>query len=492
MKQKKIIALTVALVLLPTLSLFFAAFKEKEPESVSEEHLPRVCNLEKILKNGELNVVIDNTSFNYFVYKGRPMGFQYEILLALASEMGVELNITVSNDVEKVLTDLDNGVYDIFAKNFVVTKERIKMVDFTEPVLLSRQVLIQRNKSTKSIPESIKVSDLLDLADKTIVVPAKSVFAQRLRNLSDEIGASINVVEDSTKTAEQLIELVSNGTIDYTVCNENLAKANVNLFDNIDISLPVSFNQKLSWAISKNSDEWKAYLDEWIASFKNSREYDRIVNRYFGNRTFAYTQNQEYHSVIGGKISIYDTLIQELSKKYGLDWRLVSAVVIQESGFNPEAESWMGACGLMQLMPQTAEIYGVDDLLDPRQNIKGGILHLKWLDSMLTQDIADPEERLKFTLAAYNVGLGHIYDARRLAKKYGKDENIWSENVETYLLNKSKEEYYNDSVVRHGYCNGSEPVEYVEKVLGNYGHYLNLIPEQQKEINTQTALQIQK
>lgn len=488
MKKKRIIATAATLATL-LLSLIIVGFKTKEPESVSDQ-LAKVCNLEKILKNGELNVIVDNNSINYFVYKGRPMGFQYEMLLALANEMGVELNITVSTDMDKALSDLNHGVYDIVAKNFVVTKEKAEMIDFTEPIMLTRQVLIQR-KSTNN--EMYKISDLLDLANKTIVVQKNSVFAQRLHNLSEEIGEPIHVLEDSLSTVEQLIEQVSNGTIDYTVCNENLAKANAKLLTNIDITIPVSFNQKICWAISKNSDNWKEYLDEWITSYKNSRNYERIVDRYYGKIPLEYTRNQEFHSVLGGKISIYDDLIRELSKKYGLDWRLVSAVVIQESGFDSEAESWMGACGLMQLMPQTAEIYGVDDILDPRQNVKAGILHLKWLDSLLAKEISDPENRLKFTLAAYNVGLGHVLDARRLAKKHGKNENIWTGNVDFYMLNKSKQEFYTDPVVRHGYCNGVEPVEYVNKVMGNYDHYLNLIPEHiESEIDNQTALRALK
>jgi membrane-bound lytic murein transglycosylase F len=474
LKRSKIIIYQTISLIIPTLLLLIFGFRSKpEPEPL----IPLPCNLEQIIEKGELHVVVDYNSINYFTYKGVPMGFQYEMLSALATEMGVSLKITVNNDLDEALIDLNRGGYDIFAKNFFVTKDRAEEIEFTEPVMFSRQILVQRNEASQgALADSLFIGTLLNLSGKTVVVRKNGVFAQRLENLSNELGVPITIVEDSIHDVEQLIEMVSKGLIDYTVSDENLAKVNTRLYRNLDISMPVSFNQKISWAVRKGAEEWKNFLDSWIVTFREGPEYQRIYSKYFETRSMPHMANSEFHSGWGGKISEYDGMIKTLATRFGLDWRLISAIVIQESQFNPSAESWMGAAGLMQLMPQTAAAYGVDSILDPQQNLMAGMKHLKSLDNSLIKNVPNIDERLKFVLAAYNVGLGHVLDARRLAKKYGRSDVIWDDNVEFFLLNKSNSEYYRDPVVKHGYCKGSEPVQYVEKVMVNYGHYLNLLP----------------
>jgi len=155
----------------------------------------------------------------------------------------------------------------------------------------------------------------------------------------------------------------------------------------------------------------------------------------------------------------------------------VASVVYQESRFEPQATSWMGAYGLMQLMPGTAEIYGVDSMSPPEENLSAGISYLKSIDGRFADIVEDPNERKKFVLAAYNVGIAHVFDARRLAEKYGRDPNIWDDNVDFFLLNKSDPKYYNDSVVYYGYCRGDEPFKYVNDILYRYEHYLNVIED---------------
>ncbi len=177
----------------------------------------------------------------------------------------------------------------------------------------------------------------------------------------------------------------------------------------------------------------------------------------------------------GGKISPYDEKIKEYSSLIDWDWRLLASLIYQESRFHPQAKSWAGAFGLMQLMPHTAQKYGVDSLSSPMDQIKAGVQFIKLLDKQFLDKIEDKDERTKFVLASYNAGIAHVYDARRLAEKYHKDPNLWDENVDFYLLNKSKPEYYNDSVVKYGYCRGTEPYNFVYDILDRYNHYKNVI-----------------
>jgi membrane-bound lytic murein transglycosylase F len=150
-------------------------------------------------------------------------------------------------------------------------------------------------------------------------------------------------------------------------------------------------------------------------------------------------------------------------------------MIYQESRFNPEATSWAGAFGLMQLMPGTAENYGITNESSPRAQVKAGVKLIQWLDERFREDITDDNERIKFVLASYNIGYGHIQDARRLAEKYGADPDRWSGNVEEWLLKKSDPKYYTDPVVKYGYARGIETFNYVKEVMQRYEHYKNII-----------------
>jgi membrane-bound lytic murein transglycosylase MltF len=171
-------------------------------------------------------------------------------------------------------------------------------------------------------------------------------------------------------------------------------------------------------------------------------------------------------------------MIETASKGNRINPLLTHAVVNIESGYKPQARSRVGAVGLMQLMPQTAETFGVKEITSPQDNIQGGLKFLIWLDKRFKEVIEDPDERLKFVLASYNVGPGHVEDAMRLAEKNNKNPHKWDDNVDYYLLNKSKPSFYNDPVVKYGYCRGEEPFHYVNDILERYTHYKNVIDDQ--------------
>ncbi|MCG6186159.1 transporter substrate-binding domain-containing protein [Maribellus maritimus] len=445
--------------------------EKKKKETVQSES----NDLERISSTGTLRAVVDYNSTNYFVYRGKPMGFKYELLKQLTSDLGVNLEIVVSNNLAETFNGLQNKRFDLIAKNLTVTKQRNSLVDFTVPLEQTRQVLVQRSRENQL--DSVYVNSTLELAGKEIHVQKNTSYYRRMVNLSEEIGEDIHIVQDTVYGVEQLIALVAEGEINYTVCDENIALLNKMYYPNLDVSLKVSFPQNIAWAVRKDSKEWKEYLDNWISKFKRSRKYHVLYHKYFESPRTAERLGSDFHSISGGNISKYDNYIKEFSEEYGWDWRLIASVVYHESRFNAQAESWAGAYGLMQIMPSTARSLGVENFERPKQNIKAGILLLDWLDEQLSESVRDSTERIKFILASYNVGLGHVKDAQRLARKYEKNSEIWDDNVDFYLRNKSAEKYYKDPVVRWGYCRGEEAYLYVSKVLNNYQHYLNVIPE---------------
>lgn len=454
--------------------IFYACGNEKRKQEGKADDKPTV--LEQILETGVLKVVIDYNSTNYFVYRGKPMGYQYELVLALCEDLEVKPEITVSNNMAETFDGLKNGRFDLIAKNLTVTRARRQDIAFTKPLKQTRQVIVQR-KPSKNTPDSLYLNTTLELAGKKIHVQQNTTYYRRLLHLSEEIGQPIEIVEDSVNGVEQLVAMVARGEIHYTVCDENVALLNQSYYPNLDVSLKISFPQNIAWGVQKGAVEWKEYLDRWIVQFKKTKEYRLIYNRYFESPRTAGRFNSEFHSISGGKISQYDAIVKPLAEKHGWDWRLISSIMYHESRFNPEAESWGGAFGLMQLMPNTAEALGVEDILNPGQNIEGGILLLNWLDEQLNTSIPDSTERMKFVLAAYNIGLGHVKDAQRLAKKNGKNSHVWENNVDYYLRNKSSETYFKDPVVKWGYARGEEAFNFVNRVIGNYEHYRNLIPE---------------
>lgn len=436
--------------------------------------------LTRIMKSGRLHAVVDYNSTNYFVYRGRPMGFKYEILKYLAEDMGLELEISVSNNLHETFDGLKNNRYDLIAKNLTVTKKRDETIEFTTPLEQTRQVLVQRKpENWQTMPSHVVEDSLirnqLDLAGKKVYVQKNTAYYRRLVNLSDEIGEDIIIIEDSIYGVEQLVSMVANGDIDYTVCDENVAKVNQTYYSNLDIATPISFPQNIAWAVRKDSEEWLNYLNNWIRNFKKTATYNILYRKYFENSRSSSMVASGFHSIGGGKISNYDKLIKEATKKVKMDWRLIAAVIYCESKFDPHAESWAGAYGLMQIMPGSADLFLINQFEEPKDNIKVGVRLLQWLDEKFVQEIPDSTERVKFVLASYNVGLGHVKDAQRLAKKYDKDPTVWKDNVDFFLLNKSASKFYKDPVVRWGYCRGEEPYNYVHKVLNTYRHYQNII-----------------
>ncbi|MCK4568815.1 MAG: transporter substrate-binding domain-containing protein [Bacteroidales bacterium] len=438
-------------------------------------------SLQRILDRDTLVALIDYNSTNYFIYRGEPMGYQFEMLQQFADFLDVNLKLVISNDMYQAFDLLNDDKVDLIAMGLTVTRDRQKIVDFTIPQIQTKQVLVQRKPEnwrkmrTWDEIEDQLIRNPLELAGMEVHVQKGTVFANRLAILANEIGDTIHIVEDPKREVEQLITAVAEGEIEFTISDEHIAKVNQKYYPNIDVSTALSFPQHVAWAVRQGNDSLRLEINGWIMDYKKSVASRYIYNKYFNNPRSVNIAQSEYHSIGGGKISQYDEIIRKFSASYGLDWRLVASLIYQESRFHPEVTSWVGAFGLMQLMPTTADIYGVDTNSPPAEQIRAGIEFLRWLDQQLPPEIENPEERIRFVIAAYNVGIAHIYDARRLAEKHDKDPNVWTENVDFFILNKSNPAYYRDSVVKYGYARGEETYNFVVEIFERYEHYKKVI-----------------
>ncbi len=467
---------------LPILILIFLALMScnQKTDSSQAKEKKQKSTWQKIKERGKIIAVTEYTSTDYFIYKGQPMGFQYELLQKLSEYLGIELEVVLSNDLDDSFVMLQDGEYDLMAMDLTITKERSRMIDFTSPIGQTRQILIQKKPEgwqgmRFKEYDSRMIRSRLDLAKKEIYVKSNTVFADRLKTLSDEIGDTIFITEMENYSVEEIIALVASGDVPYTICDEHVAKVNAAYYSNIDIKTNISFSQNLAWAVPRGSDSLRFYLNMFIKNNLSKKWYANLYNKYYRNPRSAKLFKSDFFSLNSSKISTYDNVVKKYSEELGWDWRLLSSVIYQESRFNPEVQSWAGAYGLMQLMPATAERFGVSNLSSSSENIRGGTQFLEWLDNQLTDRVPDSLERLKFVLASYNVGLGHVLDAIRLANKNGKDTTVWEENVDYYLLHKSNPKYYKDPVVRYGYCRGSEPYNYVKDVMKRYDEYKKFI-----------------
>ena len=455
----------------------------REKKDVPPTIVHGIDDLQEIQQRGKLIALTDNSTTSYFIYKGIPMGYEFELLSLFAKHIGVELEIIVVKNMNEIIPKLQKGNGDLIAANLTATRDRFEKVNFTEYNLLTTQVLVQRKpegwedmKSESEIDKQL-IRNPVELIGKKVHVRKNSSFYTRLQSLSDEIGGDIEIVEaPGDFETELLISLVSRGVIDYTVADENVAKVNAHYFSNIDATTWISMPQQIAWAVNKRSPELLDALNQWIVEFRKTKQYAIIYHKYFRNhRSQTKRVESDYFTISTGKISKYDHIIKMYSDDIKWDWRLVASLVYQESNFNSDALSWAGAIGLMQLMPTTASLYGIDSMSTVAQNVRAGTKHIRWLDSYWSHMIPDEHERIKFVLASYNVGLGLVIDARNLAIKYSQNPDVWDNNVDNFLLKKSREVYYNDEVVKHGYCRGEEPYRYVREIISRYHHYKNVI-----------------
>ncbi|WP_165020925.1 transglycosylase SLT domain-containing protein [Dysgonomonas sp. ZJ279] len=457
--------------ILPLLGILILSFSCKSKKENA------VHDFDQILAKGELTIITLNSSTSYFIYKEEPMGYDYDLAQDFCDHHGLKLNVKVAENVNRLVEMLHNGEGDLIAYELPIQNELKDSIIYCGLSQVSHQVLVQQANKGDTL-----IQDVTDLIGKEVYVKHNTKYHQRLKNLNAELGGGIIIkdVEQDTITSEDLIEMVSLGKIKYTISDEYIAKLNRTYYRNIDISLPISFDQRSSWAVRKDTPLLAQALNDWFAENDNTPVYKDITKKYFelSKRTF----DGEYEipkNLPKGSISVYDELFKKHAEGTKYDWHLIAAVAYHESRFQNNLTSWAGAAGIMGLMPRTAKSLGLssDDRMNPELSIDAAIQLLDRLDKIF-KNVSDPNERIKFVLAAYNGGNGHINDAQALASKYGADPTVWEGNVKKYVELKSNPEYYNDPVCKSGYFRGGETIRYVNDVLSTTERFRRITNKQ--------------
>ena len=406
----------------------------------------------------------------FFILKGDTMGYDYDRICDFARSHGIALRFKVARSMPALLEMLKKRAVDVLACEIPVTAEYKSQVLHCGAVNETYQVLVQH--SGKGM-----IYDVTQLIGREVYVEKGSKYESRLRNLDNEVGGGIKIhtVEGEEALPTELIQRVSRRQIGYTIVDSDIAQMNLVYYDSINIGLRVGFEQRSSWAVSLRNQWLADSINTWAAS-SNAREYSKkALKHYFEMNRGPKPDTIKVDTLAvtpPGGISPYDHVFKQYAQEMGWDWRLLAAIAYSESGFDPNATSWMGAQGLMQVMPKTARSQGVSEnaLSDPAVSIRVASKILKELEGIM-HSRAVAEDRIKFVLAAYNAGSGHVTDAIALARKNELDPRVWEENVAQAMLWEMDPEYYNDSVCVYGYCRGTEPVDYVVKVLDRYEYY---------------------
>lgn len=414
-----------------------------------------------IQKAGRLRMLTVNAPTTYYLWRGELLGFEYELLRGFATRHDLQLEVVVARDIEQTIDWLLSGRGDVIAAGLTPTPERRgRGLEFTSRYLEVRETFVTRG---------VALGSLADLAGREVVVNPATSYAATLATLAEssarEADFRVRFVDEATQA---IMDSVAAGDVDVTLADSHRAELAATFHDNL--ALGVAFEPRgLAWALRAEHKDLKARLDDYARSGYRGYAFNVLRNKYFVNQRRMVRQRQ--HRVSGDTLSPYDDLVKAAAGEADVDWRLVIAQMYQESGFDPNTVSFAGAEGLLQVLPRTAREVGVDParLREPASGIRAGVRYLAWTRERFPD--LPVGEQLKFALAAYNAGAGHVRDGRRLARRLELDDSIWFDNVELAMLKLMEPDYARQAA--HGYVRGSEVVNYVRQIHDRYRAYLD-------------------
>lgn len=413
------------------------------------------ASIAAIQHRGKLVAVIENAGLSFFIDHGKPLGYQYELLTELAKNIGVPLELIPVDNEADGYDLLRQGKCDILAMNLVPNKAMIRKFSYTVPHSELMLAMVSRQDSTSA--SAVYLTG--DLSQAKVLQTA--------------LESQKSLVKPSSHSADELLEQVAVGDIDRAIMGYPKAKIGELRFSDLKVTPLPNLQEDACWAVNRDSKVLLEQVNTWLISFKKSYSYRQIAMKYLQDDGVYARYADALLNPGVNEISNYDKVIKHFSDQIGLDWRLVASIIFQESRFKPNVTSPAGACGLMQIMPITAEHFGVADVANPKNNIRVGVMLLRTLEKHFEREGISEQERIKFVLAAYNAGLVHIEDARRLAKEYHRNPNSWRD-VDFFLRMKANPKYYKDPLVKAGRFAGVETSNYVTEVLERYGHYCSL------------------
>jgi membrane-bound lytic murein transglycosylase F len=413
--------------------------------------------LERIKQEAQLVVATRNSPTTYYEGPHGPTGLEYELVSLFAQKLGVSLRLVIPDQFEDILPRVAAGEVHFAAAGLTVTEARKERVRFSPSYQMITPQLIYRmgNRRPKG----------WDGLKGHLEVMAGSSHAARLRRLQQQ-HPRLRWTENTELESEQLLNLVWEEVIDYTIADSNEVALNQRFYPELKVALDLAEPQPLAWAFPLNEDT-SLYdaASVFLFEAKKTGVLDQLLDRHYGHvERFDYVGTRRYMRHIEQRLPEYRPLFEAAAKQFELDWRLLAAMGYQESHWNPKAESPTGVRGIMMLTLATMRQLGLSNRLDPRQSIEGGARYFARIRERIPEPIAEPD-RTWMALAAYNVGMGHLEDARVLTEQLGGDPDRWVD-VKKHLPLLSQKKWYQQT--KYGYARGMEPVRYVDNIRSYY------------------------
>jgi len=420
-------------------------------------------DLSSLRRRRILRVITRDNPINYYIHRGRMMGFEYELAEKFANDNGMRLVMITPPHQKYMIPWLLAGKGDLIASTLTVTDKRTASPDVAacEPYLDVNEVVVTRkNDNSINSPASLK--------HRTFAVRAESSYMETLQKFKRAgIKFNIKIVPDDTNSYE-ILQGVADGKYDITLIDDIILKAKLQGDGNLKAVMMAEKGKKYSWMVRKSSPELLSAVNDFFRGERHSAFFNLLYRKYFevANVSRKYwLEMSKPHTFL---ISPFDSIIKEYSTANDFDWCMISAQIYQESRFDPKAQAPDGGMGLMQLMPLTARRYKCSDPFNPNDNVKAGTAYMNRLRDIFEEPVK-PFDRLCFALASYNGGYGHVYDARKLAASIGLNPNVWKDNVEVAIQGLSTEKYA--SKARFGFCRADIITNYVNQIMLRFYHY---------------------
>ncbi|HHR6078322.1 TPA: membrane-bound lytic murein transglycosylase MltF [Providencia alcalifaciens] len=430
--------------------------------------------IDKIISRGELRISAVSSPLIYIDEQHQLRGFDYELAQGFATYLGIKLKIIIRPTIEQIFEDLDNDDADIAVAGLLYNKDRLETMKTGPSYLSVTQQLVYRKGTTR--PKTFN-----DLKGKLVVI-AGSTHASTLKALSAQY-PNLKWEESSDYTPSQLLEMVAEGEIDYTLEDSIAISLQQRIHPKVAVAFDLRDDHAITWYSSRQHDN---SLDAALLDFFNlSNQNDllaRLIEKHFSHvESFDYFDTITFISAINNKLPDYQPLFEKYAETVeSVDWKLLAAIAWQESHWDPLATSPTGVRGIMMLTKPTAATMGIEDRLDPEGSIKGGAAYLAYIMKRLPDSIAE-DDRIWFTLAAYNMGYGHMLDVRKLTQKLGGNPDRWLD-VKANLPLLTQPKYY--SQLTYGYARGHEAYRYVENIRRYHQSLVGYLQSQEKKQKT--------
>jgi membrane-bound lytic murein transglycosylase F len=431
-----------------------------------------------VQENHELVVLTRNSPTTYYEdAHGNYVGLEYDLVNLFAQELGVNVRFVVATEFSRIIPTLTKKQAHLVAAGLTITPEREKVVRFAPAYQTVQQQIVYNNLT-------LKPDDIGDLIGKRIEVIAGSSYVERLKEVRKKF-PKLEWQEVTAMEIEELLEKVANGETDYSIADSHFVAMAQNFFPDLGIAFKLGKQEQLAWAFPKDGDP--ALFGKAQKFFDRIHEdgtLRRLLDRYYGhiqrlNRIDVVTFLEKMNSPLPS----YRKLFQQAQEITDIDWRLIAALGYQESHWDPLATSPTGVRGLMMLTSDTADHLGVNDRLNPKENIPAGASYLLTLKESLPERIPEPDKTW-IALAAYNTGMGHLEDARVLAKQNKLNPDSWADLKKALPL-LSKAAYYTS--LKHGYARGGETVIFVENIRNYYNIMMKFEPAYKSPYPTLTT-----